>query len=93
MSFLNKIFGTKKTNNRKELIASLEEVDFRSAAENIAFTFREGARKAKSEGKQFVVKKELLAAGERFMKNPHLESAVTLLEEKKMKGQLSIFHF
>lgn len=81
MSFLSKIFGAKKTTARKELIDRLNGVDFQAAAENIAFTFREGARKAESEGKQFLLKKEFLAAAERFMKNPHLESAVTLLEE------------
>lgn len=81
MSFMNKIFGNKKTNIRKELIASLERVDFLAAAENIAYTFREGARKAESEGKRLVMKNELLAAAERFMENPCLEKAITLLEE------------
>jgi hypothetical protein len=80
-SFLNKIFGCKNANSRKALIASLEGVDLRAAAEIISFAFREAAKKAESEGGYSIMKKEFITAAERFIENPCIESAITLLEE------------
>jgi hypothetical protein len=81
MSFLNKILGSKKNSKRQELLDSLEGVDFHAAAENLTLTFRQGARNAEAEGKQYCVKNELLASAERFTENPCLKNAVSFLEE------------
>jgi hypothetical protein len=68
-------------NNREELVARLEGVDFKGAAGNIAFTFREGARQSALEGKQLFMKSEQVEAANRFMEAPSIESAIMLLEE------------
>jgi len=68
-------------NKREELVASLQGVDFRAAAENIAFTFREGAKQAAASGNQLLAKSEYVEAANRFMGTPCFESAIALLEE------------
>ncbi|MFZ1990607.1 MAG: hypothetical protein WAW96_12645 [Alphaproteobacteria bacterium] len=81
MLFFNKILGGKKTISRQELMARLEGVDFQAVAENIAYTFREAAKKAESEGGQYLAKKEFMDAIDQYMENPCLERAITLLEK------------
>ena len=58
----------------------LEGVDFHVAAENIAYTFREGVKRATSQGCNLVAEKEWLKAIDRYMKNPCIEEALLLLE-------------
>jgi hypothetical protein len=80
MGFFNDILDGKKTISRQKLIVSLEGVDFRAAAENIAYTIREAA-KAESEGGQYISKKEFMDATDHYIEKPCLESAITLLEK------------
>ena len=80
MSIFDKIFR-RKSNVLSELKTSLNGVDFKAAAENIAYTFREAERKAQAEGGHAIMKKEFIASAERYMQNPCLESAIVLLNE------------
>lgn len=91
MEFFNKKFDGKKTISRQELMARLEGVDFQAAAENIAYTFREAAKKAESEGGQYFANKEFMNATDHYMEKPCLDRAITLLE--KYPSCLQLFEF
>jgi hypothetical protein len=81
MGFFNEILDGKKTISRQELMVRLEGVDFQAAAENIAYTFREAAKKAESVGGWFIEMKEFMDATDRYVGKPCLERAITLLEK------------
>jgi len=77
--FFNKILDDKVTISRQELMTRLEEVDFQAAAKNLAYTFREVAKKAESEGVRYIEMKEFMDVTDHYIRNPCLEKAITLL--------------
>lgn len=81
MEFFNKILNDKKAISRQELMTRLEEVDFQAAAENTAYTFREAAKKAESEGVRYIEMKKFMYAIDHYIEKPCLERAITLLEK------------
>lgn len=62
-------------------MSRLEEVDFQAAAENVAYTFREAAKKAESERVRYIEMKEFMDETDHYIRKPCLGRAITLLEK------------
>jgi hypothetical protein len=79
LGFFNESLGGNPKFSRQELIARIEGVDFQAAAEYIAYTFRETAKKVESEGVRYIGMKEFVDAIDHYIRKPCLERAITLL--------------
>jgi len=80
--FFNEILDRKKTFSGQELVTKLEGVDFRVAAEIIAYTFQEAAKKVESEGARHIFGlKEFIDAVDHYTEQPCLERATNLLDK------------
>ena len=80
--FFNEILDRKKTFSGQELVTRLEGVDFRVAAEIVAYTFQETVAKAESEGGRHIFGlKEFIDAVDHYTEKPCLERATNLLEK------------
>ncbi|MFX1535721.1 MAG: hypothetical protein ACFFDI_16020 [Promethearchaeota archaeon] len=80
--FFNEILDRKKTFGGQELLTRLEGVDFRAAAEIVAYTFQEAVAKAESEGGRHIFGlKEFIDVVDQYTEKPCLERAANLLEK------------